>query len=166
MSDYERWTIYPLLLLTLGIVLKDKMLRPVADAVVCHKLSVVDGEGNTLVAMGPTERQAGGLEIFTAGGRPLVVMGPDAEGKHGAISTLTDEGQPLVEMSSHGGIGRVVAHGPQGLSIPLGPLLVVPRQPANPNENQPEKKDAPPRTDQPQKTPPQPGKSADAPKRP
>jgi hypothetical protein len=166
MSDYERWTIYPLLLLTLGIVLKDKMLRPVADAVVCHKLSIVDGDGNTLIAMGPTEQHVGALEIFTSGGRPLVVAGPDAAGKHGVVSTFTDEGQPLVEMSSHGGIGRVVAHGPQGIAMPLGPLVVVPRQPANPSEKQPVKKEVAPRADQPKDVQAQPGKNENPSKRP
>ncbi len=60
MSSRERWTVYPLLFLTLGIALKDKVTRSVdTDQVVCHRLFVTDQLGNSQVVIGATPQ--GGL---------------------------------------------------------------------------------------------------------
>ena len=43
MSSRERWTVYPLLVLTLGIALTDKVTRQIdTDRIVCRKLVVAD----------------------------------------------------------------------------------------------------------------------------
>jgi hypothetical protein len=52
MSNRERWTVYPLLFLTLGIALTDKITRQVrTDIVVCKTLRVTDrtGEGQQVI---------------------------------------------------------------------------------------------------------------------
>ncbi len=60
MSSRERWTVYPLLFLTLGIALKDKVTRSLdTDQVVCHRLFVTDQLGNSQVVLGATPQ--GGL---------------------------------------------------------------------------------------------------------
>jgi hypothetical protein len=60
MSSRERWTVYPLLFLTLGIALKDKVTRSVdTDQLVCHRLFVTDQFGNSQVVLGATPQ--GGL---------------------------------------------------------------------------------------------------------
>jgi hypothetical protein len=55
MSPRERWTVYPLLFLTLGIALKDKIVKLVnVDRVACKTLVVTDQQGNerVLIASG------------------------------------------------------------------------------------------------------------------
>ncbi|MBI3838602.1 MAG: hypothetical protein HY288_11805 [Planctomycetia bacterium] len=60
MSNRERWTVYPLLFLTLGIVLKDKLTKFVTtDVVVCKTLVVTDRDRNERVVVSSTA--AGGL---------------------------------------------------------------------------------------------------------
>jgi hypothetical protein len=50
MSTRERWTVYPLLFLTLGIALTDKVTRQVStDSVVCKSLLVTDRQGKAEV---------------------------------------------------------------------------------------------------------------------
>jgi hypothetical protein len=55
MSSRERWTVYPLLFLTLGIALKDKVTRVVnTEQITCRRLFVTDPMGNTQVVIGAT----------------------------------------------------------------------------------------------------------------
>jgi hypothetical protein len=116
MSDYERWTIYPLLLLILGIVLKDKLLKSVdAQNVVCRSLAVVDAQGKDLVRLG------GGIEIFGASGKPVIMLVPDPERKRGLVLTKTDDGRPLVELVAHGDAGAIVVYDARGANIIGGP---------------------------------------------
>ena len=50
MTDRERWTVYPLLFLTLGIAVKDRIM----DTVVCSTLVVRDRKGNEQVVINTT----------------------------------------------------------------------------------------------------------------
>ncbi|HEX3728136.1 MAG TPA: hypothetical protein VHV08_17915 [Pirellulales bacterium] len=60
MSHRERWTVYPLLFLTLGIALKDKITKEItADKVSCKALLVTDRAGKPELAMATT--QSGGF---------------------------------------------------------------------------------------------------------
>src|ERR1700732_4454850 len=55
MSDRERWTVYPLLFLTLGISVKDKIVKTVtADKVQCNVLVVGDRAGKDRIVLGTT----------------------------------------------------------------------------------------------------------------
>jgi len=161
MSDYERWTIYPLLLLTLGIVLKDKMLNSVdVQNVVCRNLAIVDAEGKEMVRLGATPLQAGGLEVFGASGAPIITLTADAEGKSGRIMTKTDEGRPLVDLLAHGNAGSIVVFDAQGANIiggPQGQVRFVPKQPADAKTQPPDgpRKDEPPAAASPRGEPPQ-----------
>ena len=60
MSNRERWTIYPLLFMTLLIVLKDKLTKMItADRVTCKMLVVTDRDQHERVVL--TSTDAGGL---------------------------------------------------------------------------------------------------------
>lgn len=140
MSDYERWTIYPLLLLTLGIVLKDKMLKSVdVQSVVCRNLAVVDAQGNEMVRLGATQLHAGGLEVFGANGTPLVTLASDQEGKRGQIITQTDEGHRLVDVFANGNAGQILVHDGKGKIIDglPGHVMLIPVKQANGNRQPP-----------------------------
>jgi hypothetical protein len=86
MNSRERWTVYPLLFLTLGIALTDKLTRQVqtdrviskhllqTDRVICKNLLVTDGQGKAQVVLGST---SGGGIVQTQGNGPglNVVLG-------------------------------------------------------------------------------------------
>lgn len=65
MTDRERWTVYPLLFLALGIAVKDKLPGPVriddlhSKAVFCRELIVTDPQGKEQVFIGANDN--GGL---------------------------------------------------------------------------------------------------------
>ena len=60
MSNRERWTVYPLLFLTLGIVLKDKLTKILnADVVYCKTLVVTDRDQQERVVV--SSNPAGGI---------------------------------------------------------------------------------------------------------
>ena len=60
MTDRERWTVYPLLFLTLGIAVKDKIEnRSNVDTVLCNTIKVHDRNGREQVVI--TSTPAGGL---------------------------------------------------------------------------------------------------------
>ena len=60
MTDRERWTVYPLLFLTLGIAVKDRIVNlSNVDTVLCNTLVVHDRKGKEQVVI--TSTPAGGL---------------------------------------------------------------------------------------------------------
>jgi hypothetical protein len=75
MSNRERWTVYPLLFLTLGIALTDKVTRRVdTDFVQCKTLLVTDGRGNPRVIVTPTA-EGGIVEAHAANSGINVILG-------------------------------------------------------------------------------------------
>jgi hypothetical protein len=101
MTSRERWTVYPLLLLAIGLALRagpaDR--RPLAgtisgDAVVCKELVIVDDEENILVHAGRVVGGAGGrIEIRDATGRNAIGIGSAADSQEGAIDFYDAEGK-------------------------------------------------------------------------
>ena len=80
MSSRERWTVYPLLFLTLGIALKDKVTRSVdTDLVVCQRLFVTDQLGKD-VADVVIAALAGAARLHHGGGEALFFL--DVEAAH------------------------------------------------------------------------------------
>ncbi len=75
MSSRERWTVYPLLFLTLGIALKDKVTRMVStDQVLCKQILVTDRQGMPQVIVASN---SGGGVIHARGTNqsPDVILG-------------------------------------------------------------------------------------------
>jgi hypothetical protein len=74
MSSRERWTVYPLLFLALGIALKDKVTKNIAtDHVSCKSLYVTDRQGIPQVQVGLNP--SGGLIRIDGQGGPRVLVG-------------------------------------------------------------------------------------------
>jgi hypothetical protein len=85
MTIGERWRVYPLLFLTLGIAVKDKLIKVVStdnvvckavnsDKVICNLLVVTDPQGHeqALISSNP----AGGfLRLHGNGNNPLIWLG-------------------------------------------------------------------------------------------
>jgi len=123
MSTRERWIVYPLLFMTLGISLRDKIKPPahlgsrglqveageivagrircgqlqVQETAVCKRLESTRSECHALLVYGPTDR-------------PVVVAGFDARTHAGLLETFAANGLPQVRLLStpDGGIVNTI----------------------------------------------------------
>jgi hypothetical protein len=135
MSDRERWIVYPLLFLTLGIALRNQFfptrrfgavdLRAgeiSAQRILCDELVVRDKAHCREVKFDKAE---GGaiqsdradchfLNVVNAKGRPLVTAGEETSSGAGLIQTSDSRGMPLVQIRPSSGGGMVTAFGQQG----------------------------------------------------
>ena len=113
MTNRERWIVYPLLFMTLGIALRDKIIPPAqlghlglqfqAGEVTTHQIRC-----NTLFIDGPN-------------GKPVVIAGTDANTGAGTIKTLAASGIPQVRLFSNDVGGVVTTIGRLGkLAVILG----------------------------------------------
>jgi len=129
MTNHERWIIYPLLFLTLGIAMRDKVIPPratarrlEADLVRCNRLeagqarfqavSVARPGGAEAVRLGALPGRGGRLEVRSAEGKTVVLAGTDRTGKSGMVETLDADGTPQVQLLStpSGGVVTTVRH--------------------------------------------------------
>jgi hypothetical protein len=132
MSTRERWVIYPLLFLTLGIVVRDKLAFQADEATIkrlrCSELRVDNaiarefgavqiqcGQLQTKKAIA-AELAARGIrcgELLVDGpdGRPTVVVGTDPKTKGGSIFALSAAGVPLIRLQPTDSGGVVFASG-------------------------------------------------------
>jgi hypothetical protein len=151
MSTRERWIVYPLLFLTLGIALRDKIvppdLKPLSvdadaircrdldvDTVRCRALTVVNGKNNRCMELGATTAGSGQLELFGLGGKMIFVAGAEKRGGSGLCQIADAEGRARAQLCSNpaGGmlsltdptnkIEVVLGHDGQGFSM-VGNLL-------------------------------------------
>lgn len=105
MSSRERWTVYPLLFLTLGIALTDKITRQVrTDSVICKQLIVTDRAMRTEVLV---KSNAGGgvIRLQGEGKRPNVLLG-QIESISGLILTDAQDKPIGVGLAVQNNIGR------------------------------------------------------------
>ena len=115
MSTRERWIVYPLLFLTLGIVMRDKFVPAArfeanelaAERIHCNQLRVdqVASAGGLAVQT----IQCSELAVAGPNGRPTVILVTDPKNKGGAIETLSATGAPLVRLLPTDSGGVVVA---------------------------------------------------------
>jgi len=129
MTTRERWVVYPLLFLTLGIALRDKILPPAqfsAEKIRCNKLETAQAEcqmvtagspaGNVGVRMGATAN-GGRLEVLGPSGKVLVLVGAELGGRAGFVETLTPNQVPLVQLGSSPSGGHVTTVGQGGQTL-------------------------------------------------
>jgi hypothetical protein len=121
MTTRERWMVYPLLFLTLGITLRDKVappsprfMRPGVNALnvrcvhlECQDLSVIDPNGENRVRIGSTPNQAGQIEIYGSDQKMVMVAGADNTGRSGRLQTLAADATPQVSLHSTDRGGQV-----------------------------------------------------------
>ena len=80
MTHRERWTVYPLLFLSLGVALRDKFVPTFeADLIRCRGVVVTGADGADVVRLG-SGQQGGRLELNDDEGRPLVILERGAKG--------------------------------------------------------------------------------------
>jgi len=105
MSQRERWVVYPLLFLALGLALRDKLVPSRLKAwsldaaiVRCDQLEVLDGEGNPRVRLGVVGR-GGQVELDTPEGQTTLVLGTDGDQLRYGLFALRPGWKRLVPLS-------------------------------------------------------------------
>ena len=124
MTSRERWTVYPLLFLSLGMGLRSRLTGVVdATTVHCETLTIAGRNGTTTARLGSTPGNHGQIEFFGADGKPVLIAGTSADGRSGQVIIQNAKGKPQV-----------------GLFLPLVPQPA----PTKPAVTEPEPKDTPP----------------------
>ena len=119
MTVKERWTVYPLLLLAIGLALRAgssgrdstatgtlkahkaqieslEVGLVVADGFFCREFAVFDEAEKIIVHAGRVDGGGGGrIEIRDAAGRDSVAIGTTAESREGGIEFFAADGTPL-----------------------------------------------------------------------
>jgi hypothetical protein len=164
MSDRERWIVYPLLFMTLGIALRDKVVPPSflgdnsmrlvagetssrgircgemrANHIVCDRLDVTNGERPVVVLGTDSSTRGGIVETFSNQGAPQVRLLPTDAG--GIVYTSAGLGKPSLIMGDIGQAVGVFVQSPENGSII--PLTAVAPQP----EKKPDAPSAPQKTE-------------------
>jgi hypothetical protein len=169
MSSRERWIVYPLLFLTLGIALRDKIIPAhrlqideiAAAQIRCNQMLVEQEVGakkvncvqlqaeqavcsRLQVAAGIVVRSilCGELAVGGSNGRPTVVLATDPKTKGGVVETVSSAGVPLVrlEPADSGGVVRADSVLPWERKKNAGkPPSELPKSPSGDALKEPEK---------------------------
>jgi hypothetical protein len=121
MSERERWIVYPLLFLALGVALRDTMIRPVTDEVRCRRLVVYDVRDRPVAEIAPLEvavrgsREAahvGTLRLLDPFGLPVVSVDHEGLDVSGSLNVFGPTNKPVVHLgaSESGGVVQVYHH--------------------------------------------------------
>jgi len=105
MSSRERWTVYPLLFLAIGLAVRAAALvdHPPdtvsvdgldAGQVSCRELLVTARDGTVLVHVGSVVGGGGGIVVKDAAGVDSIAIGRRAESRDGVIQFFDEQGQP------------------------------------------------------------------------
>jgi hypothetical protein len=129
MSTRERWIVYPLLFLTLGIVMRDKVCEIARPTVHAREDELVAGT----IRCGRLEIAQ---DIRIGVGRPAVVLSTDPRTNGGVIETLSPSGMPLVRLqpADDGGVVLAKEFGFLVPAAPRAPTKPPKKRPANGSE--------------------------------
>lgn len=126
MSTRERWIVYPLLFLALGLALRDKVLprtRPLraatveVDRLVVHELLAA-------TAVDALRVQCRGLAVTAPDGRPQVQLLTTPRG--GMVRAIDRDGRLLLTLGHLEATSGVTAMRPEGEPLLLTPRLRLP----------------------------------------
>ncbi len=73
MSDRERWIVYPLLFLAIGMSLRDKTLP--TTRVLTEKIVVLNDNDVPVVEIGPTKEGNGAINVYRGDGKVSLTLG-------------------------------------------------------------------------------------------
>ena len=113
MSTRDRWTVYPLLLLAIGLAMRGQLVPHQAanegttlsaDTVVCRELAIL-GESDTIIVHAGRVKGGGGgrIEIRDAAGVDAVAVGTTAESRDGAVEFFDERGRLIGRLGSAAG---------------------------------------------------------------
>jgi len=114
MTTRERWTVYPLLFLAIGLAMRAQSGTPdldgrirceilEADSVVCRELRVESADGTTLVHLGRVKGGGGGrIEIRDARGNDSMAVGTRSGRSEGGVEFFERDGHESARLTSTG----------------------------------------------------------------
>ena len=107
MTTKERWTVYPLLLLAIGLALRGTSGPPgqgaglstagvTTDTIVCKELAIVGETGSIIVHAGRVKDGGGGrIEIRDAAGKDAIGLGTSVDSRDGSVEFFDTQGKLL-----------------------------------------------------------------------
>ena len=119
MTDRERWTVYPLLFLAIGLAMRAVLVPPEAMGelevvrLVCREIVVQDGDRRVMLHLGRVVGGGGRIEINDAEGNALMSFGStppeggDSTAGDGADTRL-DRANPPAAIEFAGPDGKIV----------------------------------------------------------
>jgi hypothetical protein len=81
MTSRERWTVYPLLFLALGMQFRNKVVGIEAKVVQCESLMIANQNGKPVARLHATALNRGQLEFLDTDGKVLLLAGTTADAK-------------------------------------------------------------------------------------
>ena len=114
MTTRERWTVYPLLFLAIGLAMRAQSGTPdlngrirceilEAENVVCQNLRVESADGNPLVHLGRVQGGGGGrIEIRDARGNVSMAVGTRSGRSEGGVEFFERDGHESARLTSTG----------------------------------------------------------------
>ncbi len=119
MSDRERWTVYPLLFLALGVSLRSSgKFGPTKD-ISCQHLEIAgpDGDVRIVLSAAPDADSGGSVLKVTSGGRGGIELGAAPQG--GIVKAIGANGQPQVVLETTPNGGVLASLAPDGRRLTL-----------------------------------------------
>ena len=107
MNSRERWTVYPLLFLAIGLAVRAAALPAErfdtlavgvveADQLVCREIVITGTDGTVLVHIGRVVGGGGGrIEIKDSAGVDAIAIGTRPEGRDGGVERFDSQGRPI-----------------------------------------------------------------------
>ena len=89
MTSRERWTVYPLLFLSLGIGLRNRVAGIETSSVQCESLTIANSAGKPVARLHAVAPNRGQLEFCDPDGKILLAAGTSADAKTGVVQILT-----------------------------------------------------------------------------
>jgi hypothetical protein len=134
MSNRERWIVYPLLFLSIGLGLRKFDLQeanqegPTAevDTLRCKTLEILAADGKPRLSIGTNNLGEALLETSTAGGKPLARINSNASGA--ALNLFDRTGQSAIRLGYDGPLAMLLVMDPangevqQLFSAPILPV--------------------------------------------
>jgi hypothetical protein len=111
MNSRERWTVYPLLFLAIGLALRavavppEKLSVSVVEAgrIVCGEIVIAAEDDTKLVHVGRVKGGGGGrIEVNDGTGIVAVAIGTGPESRDGGVDFFNGEGRPVGRLSPGG----------------------------------------------------------------
>jgi hypothetical protein len=108
----ERWTVYPLLLLAIGLAVRGNATMSsrvpavsagavTADTVFCKELAIITDDGQIVVHAGRVKEGGGGrIEIRDAEGNDALAIGTSAASRDGVIEFFDAEGNRIERLGT------------------------------------------------------------------
>jgi hypothetical protein len=163
MTSRERWTVYPLLFLALGMGLRNRQMDVMHyKAIQCEELEVIDKQGNPVAVLGTTPKQDAMLQFMDQQRRITAIVGTASSS--GILRLTGPDKQSSVNIGFEKPQAGMVVELPANNVVRIPVMVNVPIKPPTPpaaepnapskepNENKPEQ---PPTEPTPQTSPPE-----------